>query len=257
MTRKLKSAFDAIHAGSGLKSKTLDALKEKINNPQPQNKKLFLARYAFIPIFIAVFLISTQLYYFVNTPDSYINLDVNPSIELTLNQFNYVIGAKAYNASGSNIINNLPLRHKEYSKAVQILIDEMIKQNILGQDGLVSVTVQNNNNSKEILDTLKIAVSASLKPYSHVSAEFFPVSEEIQNTAHESNISPARYIAITELQEVDPTATFESCANHSISQIRQLTKEHMGRHFDSGNVAPAPNSGGMGHGHGHNRMGHE
>ena len=34
--------------------------------------------------------------------------------------------------------------------------------------------------------------------------------------------------AITQLQEVDPGASYEQCAEHSISEIKQLTEEHCG-----------------------------
>ena len=59
------------------------------------------------------------------------------------------------------------------------------------------------------------------------------MSEEVRDCAHDHNLSPAKYLAITQLQEVDPSASYDRCAEHSISEIKELTKEHW-RHHEEG-----------------------
>ncbi|MDR1616105.1 MAG: hypothetical protein LBR98_03750 [Syntrophomonadaceae bacterium] len=39
------------------------------------------------------------------------------------------------------------------------------------------------------------------------------------------------------MQKVDPTATLESCRDHSIGEIRELTQEHADSHHSGGGNA--------------------
>jgi hypothetical protein len=107
--------------------------------------------------------------------------------------------------------------------------------------------VQTSNKSYEnnLLDTLAGVVNSSLSDH-HISAEadLFPVDEEVMNTAHEYQLTPAKYLAITELQAVDPTATFEDCAEHSIGEIRGLINAHDGEHHGEGNAGNTGQSDG-------------
>ena len=52
-------------------------------------------------------------------PASYISLDVNPSIELSLNRWSRVIGVTAYNEEAKAICDRLDLKHKFYTDAVE------------------------------------------------------------------------------------------------------------------------------------------
>jgi hypothetical protein len=56
--------------------------------------------------------------------------------------------------------------------------------------------------------------------------DIFAVSEEARITAHEHNISTAKYLAIEELQQLDPTVEIEFCKQHTVSKIKELIHEH-------------------------------
>ncbi len=49
-------------------------------------------------------------YSWTKTPVSYISIDVNPSIELSLNRFGRVVSATAFNAEGRKILETLSLK---------------------------------------------------------------------------------------------------------------------------------------------------
>ena len=49
-------------------------------------------------------------------PVSHIGIDVNPSLELCLNRWNYVVEVKTYNAEAREICDNLNLKYKYYAK---------------------------------------------------------------------------------------------------------------------------------------------
>jgi hypothetical protein len=97
----------------------------------------------------------------------------------------------------------------------------------------VSVTVQSlRGNGEKLLVDVQEIVSASVAGYAKTQVDIFPVDGGTRSAAHDLHITPARYLAFLELQQVDPTATVDECRDHSITEIRQRTQEHKG-HNDS------------------------
>lgn len=248
MENKLRNAFDKIQAGDSLKEKTADYLKaeaRKRNRP----RRIYRQRLAAVCAAFAVFLLIGGFSFF--TPSAYVDMDVNPSIALTLNRYGFVLKAAPYNDDGAAILQNMDVRCQSWEQAVHLLLDEMIRQGYLAPDGLVSVTVQtgNGNTEQKMLGEIRESVDTLLDSHhSTASADVFAVSREVRDCAHDYNLSPAKYLAITQLQEVDPTASYEQCAEHSISEIKELTEEHCGGHHeendtDAGNAAKEDSAG--------------
>lgn len=230
MEDKLQLVFDKIHAEDALKEKTADFLHTEIQK-RSQIRKRSRMRIAIACVSFVLFMLtgggfSYNLYF---TPGAYVDMDVNPSVELTLNRFGRVLEASPYNDDGTAALKGLDLRYKTYEEAVRKLLEAMNAQGYLKPNSLVSVTVQSGNADleKNMLSGLQTAVSSSLASQrSSATTSIFAVSREVKECAHDYDLSPAKYIAITELQAVDPTATFEGFAEHSISEIKQQTKEH-------------------------------
>ena len=111
-------------------------------------------------------------------------------------------------------------------------------------DGLVSVTVQGGM-EEQLAASLRKTVDAILSEHhATASVEVSVVSPEVKAEAHNHHISPARYLAIQALQEADPAVTFENCAGHSLSELREQTGSGAGHHGqgdeDDGTGIPPP-----------------
>lgn len=236
MENKLCDVLGRVHAGDELKQKTAGFLRNEI---QQRNKTRVMPRLRLAAACAALLIVFVGGGFAYFTPSAYVDLDVNPSIELVLNRFDRVIEASPYNDDGAAVLRDVDIHHKTYDTAVQILIDKVIERGYLdgGGDGLVTLTVQTGDNGAEqkLLGGLQVKVSESLAHHSNtVSTELFAVTQEVRHHAHGYNLSPAKYIAITELQEVDADATIEECSEHSISKIRQLTEETHEEHHNDG-----------------------
>lgn len=236
MKNDLRSAFDKIQAEDALKIRTARYLNMEINKrSQTGTRSRFrlAAVCAAILLFVLVGGYSFNLYF---TPTAYVDLDVNPSIGLTLNCFDRVIENYAYNDDGTMILSEVNIRFKKYDEAMRILLDAIISKGYLLEDGLVSVSVQAGGNSgNDMLEWLEQLIVVSLVEH-HANAEtdVFTVTDEVRLIAHEHHITPAKYIAILELQAIDPTVTFEGCAGHSIGEIRERIRNHGGNHHIDG-----------------------
>lgn len=228
MTDKIKSAFGAIRAEDSLKAATLRRLHERVESKARPHRylgvKRLVAAAAVILLIIAAGVFSHRLYF---TEAAYIDLDINPSVELVVNRFDRVIGASAYNADGEALLAGLNLRHKKVDVALNEIIQATGQAGILQNEGLVSVTVQAlSGNGARLLANIQAEVTASVSHHNAVQVDVFPVDSDTRSAAHDQHISPAMYLAILELQAVDPTATIDECRNHTIMEIRQLTQNH-------------------------------
>lgn len=229
MDNGIREVFDKIRAEDSLKRETDDFLHEKIQR-QSSKKNTVRLRLAVVCVsFTLLFIIGGFSYNLYFTPSAYVDIDVNPSIELVVNRFGRVIDARPYNDDGAAVLENIGVRHMRYGDAVDKLIGVLTASGYLKPDGLLSVTVQTGDGKREssMVGGLQTVIDNSLQAHhASVSTNIFPVSEEVKSHAHESHITPAKYLAISELQKLDPTATFEDCRNHTISEIKQMIQEH-------------------------------
>lgn len=140
MNKRIHDAFDIIKADENIKVSTSAVLSEKIL--RRQKKHAYNFRYA---LSLAVALLTIfggaggySLYY---TPTSYISIDVNPSVELTLNRFDRVLCATGYNEDGEIVLANLDLKNIAYTKAIDKLLASEAFSVYLNEDSLLSFSV--------------------------------------------------------------------------------------------------------------------
>ena len=67
-------------------------------------------------------MIGSGAVYAYNTPQSYVSIDVNTSVELELNMFNYVINAVVANEKGTAVLEKMELNHKSLNEAIELII---------------------------------------------------------------------------------------------------------------------------------------
>lgn len=255
--RDIHTAFGGIVAEDSLKQATMERLSKKMHTRARRGSPMqAVALAACLAVFAVValsMLYHAQRQYYIE--DAYIALDVNPSVGLSINRYNRVIEVYPYNAEGRKVITGLTLLHSNYEEAVAALMDAMSRQGYLTDDGLVAVSLQSAIPEKEA--ALRSSLQADVDTFVtrqavDAKSEIIPVDSDIKTHAHAQGLTPAKYLAILELQEVDPAATVSECRGHSIGEIRRQTREHAG-HGGAGEADDAADDmeAGMGNGHGH------
>lgn len=171
---------------------------------------------------------------------AYVSVDVNPSIELTLNRADRVIDAAAYNAEGEALLRAVDTAGRPCEDAVSALLAEMEAQGYFTGDPLVTMTVQAADGAKAeaLCDALRQSVPGQM------DAEVFPVTRQAREKARGCHMSAAKYLAIQELMEVDETATLEAYSDATLHHIRTRTQSCR----EAGGQG---HSSGQRHGHGH------
>lgn len=257
---RIQTAFDEIRADDALLAQTRASLRTRRERPDakkfrfpPLRRAAALAAALAATLALAAGLFSHTM---VFSAAAYVSIDVNPSVELTLNRMNRVIDAQPFNEEGEMLLGAASVKGLPYGEAAEQLMASADEQGYTRDDTLVAVTVQAGNAERErtLQDTLAQVLRAAA---TDAEVEVFPVSADLREKAHACHMSAAKYLAIQELLDVDETATLEQYSDSGIRQIRQRTRHCQDAQNDSvgGNehgktdVNPASESNGDGGAH--------
>lgn len=152
------------------------------------------------------------------TPVSTISIDVNPSIELNINQFDKVIDVNPYNEDGEIITSAVNIRFLDYRKALTLLLQNENLSQYLTQEQLVKITVFGTDEKRntEMLSDL----TACTGSYNNVQCSAGNSDEAA--AAHSSGLSYGKYKAFLELQTLDPNITVEDVRGLTMHQIQDM-----------------------------------
>lgn len=160
-----------------------------------------------------------------------ISLDVNPSIELSVNRFDRVIAVRSLNDEGYQILERVSVKNKLLDDAVSALFEGGLGT-FIPQSPLVTFTVFSPDTQREQLILSKLQDTASYVSSHHADAQIavLSVDENLVNEAHEHHVTAGKYSALIELQKVLPEMEMERYSHQSISYIKEQTKIHGNDH---------------------------
>lgn len=216
MNDKIKTAFDSIHADDILKEKTAGFVRKaclKKNSSQKPRR-----RAAVYAICAACIVLLTLGYFSYTVPVAAVSIDINPSVELQINIYDKVIGIKGYNDDGCKLAEKLSLENREYTYAInQILNSDEIKA-LTESGGLTEITVT----GKSASDIQNKILQKTDIPSDSVYCINRP--EDVE-TAHAEGISFGKYRAYLELIQKNPDITIDDIRNLTMREIRQLAED--------------------------------
>lgn len=186
-------------------------------------------------------------------PVAYVGIDVNPSVELTLNRFDIVVGTCALNDDGQRALDEAPCMWRPFDDAARDLDGAM--RAIAGEGAVVEVSIDCDNENRYA------ALAAQSNDCFGCNGEVHcdRTNTEERQAAHDSGMGVAKYRAYQALQEAGVDISADECASMSMRELRDLlvrnegdTSEGEGEHprMGNGQGAGAHNDGAKGHGHG-------
>lgn len=226
----IKKSFDTIIAEDNLKQNTMDFLR----NERTKREKKVRYRYKYAAV-CAVMLVVVFLggsYKILNTAVSYISIDVNPSVELMLNCFDNVVEVKAYNDEGNEVLNEIDLKGKRYTEAIDSLLSDNEFISYLKENDRLDFTVVSDK-SNEIIEEIQYC-----KGYNQHNGNCQSADSELISQAHEHGLSVGKYKAYMDLARYDDTITIEDCKQMTMKQIHDMIEGHCkgeeGEHYRYG-----------------------
>lgn len=187
-------------------------------------------------------------------PVAYVGIDVNPSVELTLNRFDIVVGAHALNDDGQQALDEASCMWRTFDDAARDLDGAM--RAIAGEGAVVEVSIDCDNESRYAALAAQSNNCFGCNGEAHCNR----TSAEERQAAHDLGMGVAKYRTYQALQEAGVDISAEKCASMSMRELRDLlaesgvnTSEGESEHTGMGNGQGAGIHGGnsaKGHGSG-------
>ena len=171
------------------------------------------------------------------TPYTYVSMDVNPSIEYTLNRFDRVLTVKAINDDGETILREVSLKSLKH-KTIQDAIANTIKQ--ITEDGyfdgstepgiVITASSENEEKADELANDLKTSVEEETsESIDEINIEVYSVGLERVKEARELGVTPGKLNLVEKLQAAAPASddtVLEDWLNKPVKEIMKTTKEY-------------------------------
>ena len=121
LENKIRSAFEQVKASDKMKSSTIQYLQQARTAKSPKST-VYSWRRSLVAACAMLFIVAgIGGLYTVQTPVSYVSIDVNPSIELALNRYDRVVSATAYNEDAATILDGLKVNGLFYIQAFDVI----------------------------------------------------------------------------------------------------------------------------------------
>ena len=231
-----KETFDNIHATDLLVNTTKTRVLNKMVQPKHTygHAKLILG-------LTMVLLVCGLGYWLWFIPVVTISVDINPSIELSINRLDRVIDVVAYNNDGQTIIDTLDLKYETYTQALNELMDDELIFNIMNDGGLANITVVGNdsNHCQHMVDTINTTVNTGGTMMTYHG------STRALSNAHHHGMSYGRYGLYQLLIEYGVDITIDQINDMSMVEIMDLLEQ--GGYDGSTNISNGQGHHGYGH----------
>jgi hypothetical protein len=170
-------------------------------------------------------------YYGYTYPYSYVSVDINPSMEISLNIFERVVGIKPLNEDGGKIVEKISgYWNSDISETVDLLVYKAQEEKYLeaykGNEIFITVTSSKHKSAEEIKDKIekKIARMSEDKKISTVTeVEKVDISKRVD--AQQKHISTGKLILYERLKATKPDLQIEEI---KAKTVREIAKEIKG-----------------------------
>lgn len=218
MSNKLHNAFDSVQATERLKRSARAHIRKKTfdygrNQLQLKSHHRRLASVALTLVLI----LSCAGVWFI--PSASIAVDINPSVELTVNALDRVISLEGKNADGILLVQELDVAGMTYDDAMQRLLLSNGLQPYLDEGSTITITVTGGSNEAHTEQMLSRLLCRTFNIAEEENVLYCQVDWETRRAAEAAQLCVPRYLAWQQLLKTDPFITAED--------VRQIPKEEI------------------------------
>lgn len=204
---------------------------DEVNISKTSMTSIYKKMSAVAASFLIFAMLSTGVYAYY-TPYSYVSVDINPSLELSMNRFEKVIGVHAFNEDAEKVLKaSSKIKNKEIDDALEQILNTASAQGYLKKEtsnSLMLVVSSDNEKEKELI-TSKVS-QASTEVLSKLSSNYEVILEKAELDAYKAakkqNISPGKVILASKFKQVKPDIDEEKIKNMPLQQaIQQIEKK--------------------------------
>lgn len=233
----VRQAFDAFHAPQEARAAALEAIErhrvkgvQKTEDvamvhraPMPRQRRFrvigtALAAAACV-VAVVVGVLGLGMW---NSPAAYVGIDVNPSLELSVNRFGTVVGAQALNEDAQAVLDAVDISNVSYQDALSRLLGSEAMAQYLEEGSFVEVNVTTDD--ENLAASLESASNTCLRDAGCEGA-CHRADGSLREQAHHAGMGVGKYAAAQRLAELDPQTSIEDCAEMSMSELRDRIRD--------------------------------
>lgn len=204
--------------------------------PRSNKKNVFRYAYLFVLVFfIFTGLLGVKTYKNMYKVSSVIGIDVNPSLEIKLNDKNKVIDIISLNEEARKILADMDLKKVDINVAINAIVGSMFKNGYLNIDSN-SILVSVNNSDKQKSDKIKTMLTKKIEEtFKNNSLNGNIISQVINEESFDkntsNNISDGKYLLIKKVLATDikdrfgNSYNFDTLSQLSINELNILLLE--------------------------------
>ena len=165
---------------------------------------------------------------------SVISLDVNPSIELTVNRSEKVLSCTGLNDEGRTVLADMgggsDLKGAKLDVAVNAIVGALVRSGYLDDlDSAILISVEDSDADRgtRLQQELVASVDGVLQTASNqasVLSQTVAADKTLDSQAQQNNISTGKAYLVNQVLAVDPDLPFDGLAALSVEELRDLIK---------------------------------
>ena len=170
--------------------------------------------------------------YSYTLPYSYVDVDINPSIELTANVFDVIIKTETFNEDGKQLLAKNNIKFKTLDAGISELMDSAIQQGYLKEDAdntvLLTITSKNDDKSEKLKESLESSTSKTLSKgniKSSVLLQESTTQKHDEAKDKDKNISPGKMSLIEKAMKDEPQLKLDELKDASLKDIMKHIQE--------------------------------
>jgi hypothetical protein len=179
---------------------------------------------------------------------AYVTVDINPSVEFSIDQKQHVVDVKGLNDDGQQVLSNLNVKGFPLIKAVESLTAAAKTKGYFNSNTEVIITaspaVSDDKLASDHMDLDKIendlvaqVKTAATTPGSNVDVEGIRVSEQVRTAAQKAGVSPGKYAVYLNAQSNGIDVSLDELKGQSITKVVQAhgnTMSHVVQSLEGG-----------------------
>ncbi len=153
-------------------------------------------------------------------PVQYINIDINPSVELVINRYDRIIQFNPLNDDGEKLLKSVDLQLKKYEKGVNAVIESAKDLGYLEDEGDVLISVSSSNSE------LRQKTQAEIEEKVTQEAEVLIFDASEHERSVREGLSPGKSQIISKVMESGTNLTEEELAAAPVKDLMLRVKEN-------------------------------
>ncbi|HWP97358.1 MAG TPA: anti-sigma factor domain-containing protein [Syntrophomonadaceae bacterium] len=155
---------------------------------------------------------------------AYVSLDINPSLEMSVDKHMRVIDVQCFNDDAANLVKQLPLQGKGLNDALTAVVDKAIEQNYIkpGQDNLMVSTISSPGTDPTPVDQEAVCQVLEQSIYSSGldgQVIVYSASGDFRTAAESQKLSPGKYLIYEQLVKSGNQVSVDDVHKQTIHQL--------------------------------------